>query len=112
MTAAPAAMWRQVPRRLLPTTITTSRLLALPRASGAWRTQARSDGLASTWLDATAEEDSVEFELWPAVDLTVQATADGALLAGARVSLVRAGSGMARTWFWALGPRTPMAGYV
>ena len=95
VTAAPAAMWRQVPRRLLPTTITTSRLLALPRASGAWRTQARSDGLASTWLDATAEEDSVEFELWPAVDLTVQATADGALLAGARVSLVRAGSGMA-----------------
>ena len=95
VTAAPAAMWRQVPRRLLPTTITTSRLLALPRASGAWRTQARSDGLASTWLDATAEEDSVELELWPAVDLTVQATADGAPLAGARVSLVRAGSGMA-----------------
>ncbi len=95
VTAAPAAMWRQVPRDLLPTAIVQSGALSLLRNDETWRLQALGEGLASTWLNVTPEEDSVELALRLAVDLTVQVTADGAPLAGARMYLVRSGSGMA-----------------
>ena len=95
MTAAPVAMWQQVPRDLLPTTIVQSGVLSLLRNDETWRLQALGEGLASTWLNVTPAEDSVELALRQAVNLTVQVTADGAPLAGARVSLVRSGSGMA-----------------
>ena len=89
VTAAPAAMWREVPRRLLPTTGTVSDSLSLPRDTEHWRVQAHSEGLASIWLGVTAEEDAVELELRPAVELAVRATADGAPLAGARLCLAQ-----------------------
>ncbi len=95
LTAAPVAMWRQVPRDLLPTAIVQPGVLSLLRSNETWRLQALGEGLASTWLNVTPEEDSVEIALRQAVDLTVEVTADGAPLAGARVYLVRSGSGMA-----------------
>ncbi len=93
--AAPAAMWRQVPRDLLPTAIVQSGALSLLRNDETWRLQALGEGLASTWLNVTPEEDSAELALRQAVDLDVQVTADGSPLAGARMYLVRSGSGMA-----------------
>lgn len=89
VTVAPAAMWRQVPRHLLPTTATMSDSLSLPRDGEPLRIQARSERFASTWRDVTAEEDAVELELRPAARFTGYVTADGAPLAGARVWLAR-----------------------
>jgi len=91
--AAPAAMWRQVPRDLLPTTTYASGSLSLPRNDETWRLQALGEGLASTWRDLPSEEGSVELALGRAVNLTVQATAGGAPLAGARMYLVKMESG-------------------
>ena len=102
VTAAPAAMWRQVARHLLPTTTVASGSLSLPRNDGTWRLQALAEGRASTWQDVAPEEGSVELALQQAVDLTVQTTAAGAPLAGARLYLLRAGSGMAA------GPPEPL----
>ncbi len=93
VTAAPAAMWRQAPRDLLPTTTFASGSLSLPRNDETWRLQALGEGLASTWRDLPAEEGSVELALGKAVNLTVQATAGGAPLAGARMYLVKMESG-------------------
>lgn len=95
VTAAPAAMWRQVPRDLLPTATVVPGAFSLPRNNETWRLQARADGLASVWHDVTPEEGSVELPLQEAVNVTVRATADGAPLAGARMYLARRGSGMA-----------------
>ena len=95
VTAAPAAMWGRVPRHLLPTTTVASASLSLPRNDERWRLQALAEGRASTWRDVAPEEGSVELALQQAVDLTVQTTAAGAPLAGARLYLLRAGSGMA-----------------
>ena len=102
VTAAPAAMWRQVPRSLLPTITVASTSLSLPRNDETWRLQALREGLASTWRDVAPEEGSVELALQQAVDLTVHVTAAGAPLAGARLYLLRAGSGMAA------GPPEPL----
>ena len=102
MVAAPAAMWRQVPWNLLPSTTVASGSLALLRDDEEWRVQALAEGLASTWEDVPPERGSVELALHEAVDLAVQATADGLSLAGARMYLVRPGSGMA-TWPEPLG---------
>ena len=95
VTAAPAAMWRQVPRSLLPTITVASTSLSLPRNDETWRLQALREGFASTWRDVAPEEGSVELPLQEAVDLTVHVTADGAPLAGARMNLLRVGSAMA-----------------
>lgn len=89
VTAAPVAMWRQVPRRLLPTTGTMSDSLSLPRDGEAVRVQARSGRLASTWRDVTVEEDAVELELRFAARFTGRVTADGTPLNGARAWLAR-----------------------
>jgi hypothetical protein len=95
VTAAPAAMWRQVPRNLLPMTAVASEALSLLRDDETWRLQARAEGLASTWRDVPPEEGPVELALQEAMNLTVQVTAGGAPLAGARMYLRRIGSGMA-----------------
>ncbi len=95
VTAAPAVMWRQVARHLLPTATVASGSLSLPRNDETWRLQALAEDLTSTWRDVAPEEGSVELALQQVVDLTVQTTADGAPLAGARLYLLRAGSGMA-----------------
>lgn len=95
VTAAPAAMWRQVPRDLLPTTTVASGSFSLPRDDETWRVQARAEGVASIWRDVARKEGTVELALHDAVELTVQATAGDAPLAGARMYLVRSGSGRA-----------------
>lgn len=92
VTAAPAAMWRQVPSNLLPTTSVASESFSLLRNEETWRVQARAEGLASIWRDVTTEERAVELVLGKAVDLTVQVTTGGAPLAGARMDLARSGS--------------------
>ncbi len=92
--AAPAAMWREVPWNLLPSTAVASGSLSLLRDDETWRVQALADGLASTWRDVTPEEGAVELALRDAVEFTVQATAGGAPLAGARLYLVRPASGL------------------
>lgn len=92
--AAPAAMWRQVPWNLLPSTGVASGSLSLLRSDETWRVQALAGGLASTWRDVTPDEGSVDLALRQAVDFTVQATADGTPLAGARMYLVRPASGL------------------
>jgi hypothetical protein len=95
VTAAPVAMWRQVPRDLLPAISVAPGPLSLTRTDETWRLQARSEGFASTWRDVISEEGSVELALQEAVDFTVQVTAGGAPLVGARMYLVRVGSGLA-----------------
>ena len=92
--AAPVAMWREVPRQLLPSTTVESGSLSLLRNDETWRVQGLAGGLASIWRDVTPEEGSVELSLREAVEFTVQATAGGAPLAGARMYLVRPGSGV------------------
>lgn len=92
--AAPAAMWRQVPWNLLPSTRVSSGSLSLPRSGETWRVQALTGGFASPWRDVAPEQGSVELVLQEAVELTVRATGDGAPLAGARMTLVRPASGM------------------
>ncbi len=92
--AAPAAMWRQVPWNLLPSTGVGSGTLSLLRDDETWRVQALAGGLASTWRDVTPDEGSVDLSLRQAVEFTVQATADGTPLAGGRMYLVRPGSGV------------------
>jgi len=92
--AAPAAMWRQVPWNLLPSTAVDSGSPSLLRGDETWRVQGLAGGLASTWRDVTPEEGSVELSLREAVEFTVQATAGGVPLAGARMYLVRPGSGV------------------
>lgn len=92
--AAPVAMWRQVPWKLLPSTEVASGSLSLLRNGETWRVQALAGGVASIWRDVTPEEGSVELPLREAVEFTVQATAGGAPLAGARVYLVRPGLGV------------------
>ncbi len=89
--AAPVAMWRQVPWNLLPSTAVGSGSLSLARNDETWRVQALAGGLASTWRDVTPDEGSVELALHEAVEFTVQATAGGAPLAGARMYLARPG---------------------
>ena len=94
--AAPVAMWRTVPWNLLPSSPVASGAgtASLLRDDETWRVQALGGDLASTWRDATPEETAVELALREAVEFTVQATAVGAPLAGARLYLVRPGSGL------------------
>ena len=60
-TAAPAEMWRDVPRSLLPVVTTMSGSLTLPRSGSPWRVQAVAEDHASTWLDVPADEDSDDY---------------------------------------------------
>ena len=92
--AAPAAMWRQVPWNLLPSTVVSAGSLSLLRNDETWRVQALTGGFASPWRDAPPEESSVDLALQEAVELAVRATGDGVPLAGARMTLVRPASGM------------------
>lgn len=89
--AAPAEMWREAPIGLLPTWTAASGVLSLPRGAERWRLQARAGGRLSRLRDASPDEDTVELALMPASGVSVQVTADGSPLAGARLSLVRPG---------------------
>ena len=91
-TAAPAEMWRDVPRSLLPVVTTMSGSLTLPRSGSPWRVQAVAEEHASTWLDVPADEDSVDLTLLPSAVFSRLITADNEPLAAARFHLVRPGS--------------------
>lgn len=92
VTAAPAAMWGEVPRSLLPVVVTTSTSLSLPRSAGSWRAQAIAEKHASPWVEVAATEDAVALTLMPSSEYSRVITADAAPLAAARFYLVRPGS--------------------
>lgn len=91
LVAAPARMWREVPRHLLPTITAESPVLSLPRHADTWRLQALSGDHASPWQDVGPNQASVELTLLPASDFQFAVTADGAPLEDSRFYLVKPG---------------------
>ena len=87
--AAPAEMWREVPRHLLPTTTVDAPALSLPRDGNDWRLQAQAGNDASAWQDVAASQDSVDLALLPATDFRFVVTANSAPLSDSRLSLLR-----------------------
>ena len=91
--AAPSAMWREVPRRLLPVWEADTAVARLPYASGPWRIQACTEHRCSRWADVPDGAEEVSLWLDPAELMSYRTTADGAPLAGARFYLLRPGRG-------------------
>ena len=89
VTAAPAAMWEEVPVSYLPVYASASDSFDLPRRPETWRLRAWSEQHASEWQDVAAGTNSVSLALRPAATLSVQFDADGAPLEDARLWLVR-----------------------
>lgn len=93
LTAAPSAMWREVPRSLLPAWSADASVVRLPYDSGPWRVQACTEHGCSRWTDLPDGSDDISLRLDPADVVSYRITADGAPLVGARLSLVRPGRG-------------------
>ena len=93
LTAAPSAMWREVPRSLLPAWSATTSLVRLPSSSGPWRVQACTEHRCSLWTDVRGGTEEVSLRLNPAQVISYRTTADGAPLADARFYLLRPGRG-------------------
>lgn len=91
--AAPSAMWREVPRSLLPVWEADTSVVRLPHASGPWRVQACAEHRCSLWTDVPAGAEEVSLRLNPAQEISYRTTADGAPLVGARFYLLRPGRG-------------------
>ncbi len=87
--AAPSAMWREVPRRLLPVWEADTAVARLPYAPGPWRIQACAKQRCSRWTDIPDGAGEVSLRLDPSEVMSYRATADGAPLAGARFHLLR-----------------------
>ena len=81
-------MWLEVPHRLLPTVVSGSPALSVPRGDDGWRLQARAGDQASPWQWVGPGRDSVELALEAATDFRFEVTADDAPLADARFYLV------------------------
>ena len=88
VTAAPDRMWVEVPRRLLPTFVSGSPVLSVPRGEEGWRLQAQAGDHASAWQWAASDRDSVDLALEPATDFRFEVTANDGPLADARFYLV------------------------
>ncbi len=93
VTAAPDRMWLEVPRRLLPTVVSGSPVLSVPRGDDGWRLQAQAGDHASSWQWVASDRDSVELALEPATDFRFDVTADDAPLSNARLYLVEEATG-------------------
>ena len=89
VSAAPAAMWRDVPRSLLPTFVASGLAIKVPRTVEPWRIHAVGTDTATAWADVSAEQVSVALTLQPAVEHEFLVTADAMPLPGARLSVVR-----------------------
>lgn len=93
VTAAPSAMWREVPRSLLPVWTGDASVVRLPYASGPWRLQACVGHRCSLWTDVPDGAGEVSLRLHPAKAINHWIAADGSPLVGARFYLLRPGRG-------------------
>lgn len=92
LTAAPPAMWREVPRSLLPTWNVDSRVARLPHGSGPWRVQACSERMCSRWTEVADGTREVSLPLLETRTASHRIVAmDGHPLVSARFHLVRPG---------------------
>lgn len=98
LTAAPSAMWREVPRSILPVWESETPVVQFPHGSGPWRVQACAEDRCSLWTDVPEGAKEVTLPLNPARVVSYLTTADGAPLADARFYLVRpVGGGLSQT---------------
>ena len=93
LTAAPSAMWREVPRSLLPVWEAETPVVRLPHGSDPWRVQACAEDRCSVWTDVPEGAKQVTLPLNPARMVSYLTTESGAPLADARFYLVRPGRG-------------------
>lgn len=99
LSAAPTAMWREVPRSLLPTWNLDSRVARLPHGSGPWRVQACSERMCSRWAEVADGTREVSLPLLETRTASHRIVAmDGHPLVNARFHLVRPGQvGLSQT---------------
>lgn len=98
LAAAPSAMWREVPRSLLPVWEADTSVVRLPYAFGPWRVQACAGDRCSPWTDVPDGTEEMSLRLNPAQPVTYRTRAGGVPLAGARFYLLRPGrGGLSRT---------------
>lgn len=99
LTAAPSAMWREVPRGLLPNRSVDADVVRLPHGPGPWRLQACAERRCSRWTDVPDGTDEISLPLLQAHTASYRvATTDGSPLVNARFHLVRPGrGGLSRT---------------
>lgn len=93
VTAAPSAMWQEVPRSLLPAWGAEASVVRVPYSSGPWRVQACAEVRCSPWTDVPDGAGQVSLRLSRAEELNYWITADGAPLDNARFYRVRPGKG-------------------
>ena len=93
VTAAPSAMWREVPRSLLPAWSGEARTVRLPRAPGPWRVQACTARRCSRWTEVPDRTGGVSVRLVEARAVRHEITAGGAPVENARFHLLRPGRG-------------------
>jgi len=89
LTAAPVAMWREVPYGLLPKQEAPPGGVSLFRSPVAWRVQACSAARCSSWFDVPADQAQSRLRLLEPRSLLTRVTGDGVPLPGARFALVR-----------------------
>lgn len=93
LTAAPSAMWREVPRSLLPAWAADTPAFRLSHVAGPWRVQACAERRCSRWTDVPEGSSEVSLRLSPAEVASYRITADGDPLVDALFHLLRAGRG-------------------
>ena len=92
--AAPSAMWREVPRSLLPTwSAGASAVRGLPYGPGPWRVQACTERRCSRWTGIPDGTGEASLRLSDAQTVSYQMMSDGYPLENARFYLVRPGKG-------------------
>lgn len=93
-TAAPSAMWREVPRSLLPNWSVDAAVVRLPHGPGPWRLQACAEQGCSGWTDVPEGTGEVSLPLLKTRTASYRiGTTDGAPLVNTRLHLVRPGRG-------------------
>ncbi len=91
---APSAMWREVPRSLLPTwSAGASAVRGLPYGPGPWRVQACTERRCSRWTGIPDGTGEASLRLSDAQTVSYQMMSDGYPLENARFYLVRPGKG-------------------
>ena len=94
LTAAPSAMWREVPRSLLPNWSVDAGVARLPHGPGPWRLQACTEQGCSRWTDVPDGTGEVSLSFLKARTASYRiGTTDGAPLVNTRFHLVRPGRG-------------------
>ena len=94
LTAAPSAMWREVPRSLLPHWAVDASIVGVPHGPGPWRLQACAEQGCSRWTDVPDGMGEVPLALLPARTASYRiVTTDGSPLVNTRFHLVRPGRG-------------------